>query len=91
MEQAELLREKGPIFTEICADGVEGAGFTLQVYTIVIGAGLVKVAVLHSLFKVTMIVPHKNLDVLNTTALTFIVYTKLAADPIAPLPVYTEM
>jgi hypothetical protein len=24
-----LLREKGPIFTEIWADGVEGAGFTL--------------------------------------------------------------
>ena len=45
-----------------------------------------KIAVLHSLFKVTIIVPHSTFDVAKTIALTLIVYAKLATDPIAPLP-----
>lgn len=49
------------------------------------------VAELHSLLIVIMIVPHNTYDVLRTTALTLIVYTRLANEPIAPLPEYTGM
>jgi hypothetical protein len=72
IEQAELLNLNGPILTEIWADGEEGAGTTLYVYTILAGTGFVKIAELHSFEKVITMEPHTNAGAPMTTALTFI-------------------